>query len=145
RLDFQATGPDGNLIWNPQDIEKNFNLLLEATTDQARSDALGGIDFLTRQLVTSLLPPEGDFLAIIVDALGGDDRITVGPTVQKTVWVDAGAGDDQVQILSGYAILVDQAEQGTRNDSQAHAFTLTTPATIIGAVDAPANGRLSTS
>src|SRR6185503_15394040 len=26
-----------------------------------------------------------------------------------------------------------------------HAFTLTTPATIIGAVDAPANGRLSTS
>src|SRR5205085_2165966 len=82
-------------------------------------------------------------MAIIIDALDGNDKITVGPTVQKTVWIDAGAGDDQVQILSGYAILVDQAEQGTRNDDPAHPFTLATTATIIGGVDVAANGRLN--
>ena len=43
------------------------------------------------------------------DALGGNDIITVGPTVQKTVWVDGGPGDDTVQFLSGNAILADKA------------------------------------
>ena len=56
-----------------------------------------------------MLPPEGDFLAIILDALGGNDEITVGPTVQKTVSVDAGPGDDRVEILSGNVILIDQS------------------------------------
>jgi len=45
-----------------------------------------------------LLPPEGDFQAIIIDALDGDDQITVGPTVLKSVWIDAGKGDDRVTI-----------------------------------------------
>ena len=31
-------------------------------------------------------------MVILIDALAGDDRITIGPTVQKTVWVDARAG-----------------------------------------------------
>ena len=34
------------------------------------------LDSTTRQLVGNLLPPEGDFLAIIIDALGGNDQIT---------------------------------------------------------------------
>ena len=33
----------------------------------------------------------GEFLAIIIDALDGNDTITVGPAVQKSVCVDAGA------------------------------------------------------
>src|SRR5262249_19517293 len=49
RLDFEATDPAGNPIWSPQDIENNFNALLSASTDQQRSDALGGIDFLQRR------------------------------------------------------------------------------------------------
>src|SRR6185503_6010130 len=71
-----------------------------------------------------LLPPEGDFLAIIVDALGGNDQITVGPTVIKSVWVDAGAGDDVVQIRSGRPILTDQTEKPERNDEPGEAFDL---------------------
>src|SRR5262249_31307517 len=59
------------------------------------------------------------------------------------VWIDAGAGNDEVQILSGSAILVDQAEQGARNDTSGRAFALSTTATLIGALDAPANGRLN--
>ena len=57
--------------------------------------------------------------------------ITVGPTVQKTVWIDAGAGDDRVEIRSGNAILVDKAEKSTapaglrgRNDLATQAFEL---------------------
>ncbi|MEZ6089230.1 MAG: hypothetical protein R3C05_14605 [Pirellulaceae bacterium] len=42
--------------------------------------------------IAGLLPPEGNFSVILVDALAGNDRVTVGPTVQKSVWVDAGAG-----------------------------------------------------
>ena len=49
-----------------------------------------------QDLIANLLPPEGDFLVILIDALGGNDQIIVGPTVQKTVWVDAGDGTDYV-------------------------------------------------
>lgn len=73
----------------------------------------------------------GEFLAIIIDALDGNDTITAGPTVQKSVWIDAGAGDDRVVIRSGNAILVDRAEiaapeggQRGRNDSPQQAFAL---------------------
>jgi hypothetical protein len=48
--------------------------------------------------------------------LAGNDEVYVGPTVQRTVWIDAGAGDDKVVISSGNAILVDKAELGKRND-----------------------------
>ena len=46
----------------------------------------------TRSQLSNLLPPEGDFLAIIIDALDGNDEVTVGPTVVKSVWIDGGAG-----------------------------------------------------
>src|SRR5690606_14080002 len=64
--------------------------------------------------VGDLLPPEGESLAIIVDALAGNDRVDVGPTVLRSVWVDAGASDDVVDIASGRAILVDQSELSGR-------------------------------
>ena len=64
----------------------------------------------SREMLRELLPPEGDFLAIIIDALDGNDHIIVGPTVTKSVWVDAGAGDDRVEIVSGRPILIDQSE-----------------------------------
>jgi Ca2+-binding RTX toxin-like protein len=41
-------------------------------------------------------PLESDFTAIIVDGLGGNDKIVVGDSVQKSVWVDGGAGSDSV-------------------------------------------------
>ncbi len=84
-------------------------------------------------LIKNLLPSEGDFQAIIIDALDGNDKITVGPTVQKSVWIDAGAGDDDVRILGGNAILSDVAESGTasgllsRNDAASGAFMLARP------------------
>ncbi|CAN0478112.1 unnamed protein product, partial [Phaeothamnion confervicola] len=73
-------------------------------------------------LAESLLPPETDYEVILVDSLGGNDDIYVGPTVQKTVWIDAGAGDDRVRIMSGTAILVDKAESGNRNDLPEYAY-----------------------
>jgi hypothetical protein len=75
-----------------------------------RGVQLSDADFRERDLAENLVPPEAEFDAIIVDALGGNDQVTVGPTVQKTVWIDAGAGDDKVVIRSGNAILVDGAE-----------------------------------
>ena len=54
------------------------------------------IEFVGSYGLKSLLPSEGDFQAILIDALAGNDRVTIGPTVVKTVWTDAGAGDDTV-------------------------------------------------
>ena len=79
------------------------------------------------------MPGEGEYLAIIVDALAGNDTVTVGPTVQKTVWIDGGDGDDTITIRGGNAILVDQAEYGLhnglrgRNDFAGQAFPLPLP------------------
>ena len=76
----------------------------------------------------SLLPPEGDFLAIIVDALDGNDQIIVGPTVIKSVWSDGGRGDDTITTVAGKPILTDKADArsgGTvRNDVAANAYPL---------------------
>ena len=62
---------------------------------------------------------------------GRQRHVNVGPTVQKTVWVDAGAGDDVVTIRCGNAILVDKAESSlgstgklARNDIPAQAYNL---------------------
>jgi Ca2+-binding RTX toxin-like protein len=75
----------------------------------------------------SLLPPEDAFLAIIVDALDGDDHIIVGPTVIKSVWSDGGRGNDIIEHLSGTPILIDQTDyrtDGVGNGSKetAHSF-----------------------
>ena len=68
------------------------------------------------------------FDAIIVDALGGDDTITIGETVQRTVWVDGGAGDDKIIASPTLAFLPDRTDPAPhlvngvlvneRNDSQ---------------------------
>ena len=142
RLDFSATDDQGNLIWDPNDVVLDIAAL---QTDNLfdRNEALAALAERETALVNGLLPPEGDFVAILIDALSGDDRITIGPTVQKTVWVDAGPGDDFVEILAGNAILVDRAEYGTRNDLPGDAFRLGGPARLRAGQSGPADGRLT--
>ncbi|MEQ8667930.1 MAG: choice-of-anchor U domain-containing protein [Pirellulales bacterium] len=60
--------------------------------------------------LASLLPPEDEFSVIVIDALDGDDDIDIGASVQKSVWIDAGDGDDFVQIRRAQSILEDQTE-----------------------------------
>ena len=149
RLDFQATDDDGNLIWDPVDLASSVAAVLDSQTDEQRGEALGDVDFTLDNLADDLLPPEGDFLAIIIEALDGNDQITVGPTVQKTVWVDAGPGDDRVEIIAGNTILSDQTERDGRNDvagnpsDPQNAFELFGPAVIAASGQGPVDGRLS--
>ncbi len=76
--------------------------------------------------LNNLLPPEGDFQAIIIDGLGGNDTITIGPTVQKSVWVDGGAGNDTIIDQSGTPILPDKTDPPEdRNDTIEQAYVLT--------------------
>ena len=145
RLDFNAIDDEGNRIWDAEETLVDANArsatlarleeLGAIADDQQRAELIGEVEIAETDLVNGLLPPEGDFLAIVVDALDGNDLITVGPTVQKSVWIDAGAGDDRVEIRGGNAILVDKAESAApagglagRNDlpSQAFAVPLTT-------------------
>ncbi|QDV47224.1 Bifunctional hemolysin/adenylate cyclase precursor [Stieleria neptunia] len=133
RLDFRATDDDGNLIWDPDTVFSADGLLSDDPF--ARGEALNE-KFSDAETLSRLLPPEDDFRAIIIDALGGDDIINVGPTVQKTVWVDAGEGDDRVLIASGRAILIDQTDEiGNRNDDRDGAYPLMGPAVIVGTRD----------
>ncbi|WP_372894369.1 LEPR-XLL domain-containing protein, partial [Stieleria sp.] len=139
RLDFSATDTEGNAVWSVQDLQFKLDQLLSETDPAERDKTLSDIavaatEVSESELIASLLPPEGDFLVILIDAFGGNDRITVGPTVQKTVWIDAGAGDDVVEIQAGNAILVDRSESSTgltglrgRNDVPVQAFQLLTP------------------
>ncbi|MBI4579875.1 MAG: hypothetical protein HY718_09245, partial [Planctomycetes bacterium] len=108
QLDFEARDAAGNFVWDPQD------LVFDEGTGRT----------VPRRDLKRLLPPEGDFLAIIIDALGGNDQVTVGPTVVKSVWIDAGPGDDRVEIRSGSPILPDATEGATRNDDPQDAFDL---------------------
>ena len=105
KLDFNTGVVADKPIWGSTEV------LLDVAALEARSDvqtaagpvrglAMQDADFQERQLAENLVPPEAEFDAIIIDALGGNDQITVGPTVQKTVWIDAGAGDDRVVIRS---------------------------------------------
>ncbi|MFT5524412.1 MAG: Ca2+-binding RTX toxin-like protein, partial [Pirellulaceae bacterium] len=134
RLDFSAADEDGNPLWNPTDDLDNLDAVLAETDPRKRSEALAAVEQAEQQVVDNLLPPEGEFLVILIDALEGNDRITVGPTVQKTVWIDAGPGDDIVKIHAENAILVDKAERSTgssgkssRNDTASQAYELSIP------------------
>ncbi|MEM8678033.1 MAG: PKD domain-containing protein [Planctomycetota bacterium] len=142
RLDFDALDGDGNPLWDAEDVVFDANARLraldvlggDALDEEARAAALDDVEMATTNLVNGLLPGEGDFLAIIIDGLDGNDEITVGPTVQKTVWIDAGAGDDTVVIEGGSAILIDAAETGAptgglrgRNDLASQAYGLDVP------------------
>ena len=141
RLDFDATDDAGNRIWDPNDLVTDASQRLaaldelnasgDALPDEQRDVLLAEVETATTALNNNLLPSEGDFLAIVIDAMGGNDEVVVGPTVQKSVWIDAGAGDDVVEIRGGNSILVDRSEtsQNTnglrgRNDSAAFAFPL---------------------
>ncbi|MCA9138826.1 MAG: proprotein convertase P-domain-containing protein, partial [Planctomycetales bacterium] len=131
RLDFDATDSDGNLIWSPDDVRFNYKALRDAQSSEAIAGAFRNEAAAAEtNLIRNLLPPEGDFLAIIIDAKAGQDKITVGPTVQKSVWIDAGPGDDEVVIREGRAILVDKSETARtngligRNDTADRAFQL---------------------
>lgn len=134
RLDFDATDESDNLIWDPADLVVDLEAL--AAADPADRELI----FNTLVLNGGLLPDEGEFLAIIIDALDGDDQVTVGPTVQSTVWIDAGAGDDRVEIQAGNAILIDSAERPTRNDGPNQAYNLVSAAATASAVGALAQG-----
>lgn len=89
----------------PWDMSQ-FVLNLRAFLEQVDAAIAGGTPLPTTdgyrksgaEILGSLLPPEGDFQAIIVDALAGNDTITVEATVQKTVWIDGGAGDDEITV-----------------------------------------------
>jgi Ca2+-binding RTX toxin-like protein len=111
RLDFEATDADGNRIWDPQDLVYRLEEIDAIDDPKARRLAFGQLELDAR-----LLPPEGDFLAILIDAKAGDDQVFVGPTVQRSVWINAGEGDDRVEIASGSAILADLADAANRNE-----------------------------
>ncbi len=142
RLDFSATDDDGRLIWDPNDVLADVDDL--ANDDPfARAAALDA-RFSDAVALSRLLPAEGEFQAIIVDALGGNDQVNVGPTVQKSVWIDAGEGDDTVKIESGRAILIDQTDPiDQRNDSIGSAFTLGGPPLLLAPRPAPTSGMLT--
>jgi hypothetical protein len=144
RLDFSATDENKNLIWDSRDVVETFTSILELDDDQQ--------PFELQKFANSgdFLPGEGDFLAIIIDALGGNDIVNVGPTVQKTVWVDGGAGDDQILFASGNTILVDRTEDKNRNEvfgaeltDSSRAFPLFGPTRMIATIAGPTNGQLS--
>jgi hypothetical protein len=113
----------------------NASTLIASTSIAARS-VLGLVDgqtstvgFVGSRGLAGLLPPEGDFQAIIVDALDGDDTIIVGPTVTKSVWTDGGIGNDRIEYKSGRPILSDLTEK-VRNDSIETAYDLDAPTSI---------------
>ncbi|MEQ1825436.1 MAG: LamG-like jellyroll fold domain-containing protein, partial [Pirellula sp.] len=136
RLDFDATDAQGNQVFSEDRLKFRVDQLLANADPNSRETELVKIsqsteDLVTQLLLNSIVPPEGDFQVILIDALGGNDQVTVGPTVQKSVWVDGGAGDDRIEIRAGNAILVDKTESSSgpalrgRNDIPAQAFRLT--------------------
>ncbi len=135
RLDFNALAATGGAQWESTD--RYLNIAEEIarrgegrvmTDDEISSIAAKAKD--SAKSLTSILNRDNDYDTIIIDALGGNDRVTIGPTVQKTVWVDGGDGDDTIIDRTGKAILVDKTEQGkvnglvTRNDAPTSAFNV---------------------
>ena len=148
RLDFGATDATGKPIWDVNDIGLAVDHLHnDQLTAAERGDgaSMDDVQSSLQQLVGKLLPPEGDFQVIIIDALAGNDTITVGPTVEKSVWIDAGAGNDRVTIQSdsvngGTSILSDKTEFPKRNDTQANAHDLV--GDIVGGAETIAHSTL---
>ncbi len=92
------------------------------------TESLASTGYVGSNGLQSLVPPEGDFQAIIVDALDGNDQIIVGPTVIKSVWSDGGKGDDTITHTAGKPILIDKADSlgggVNRNDTISTAYSL---------------------
>ncbi|MFM9066060.1 MAG: hypothetical protein ACKOUR_01830, partial [Planctomycetota bacterium] len=139
KLSFDATDASGNLIWRASDSQIRLDSLRRENQEAAGT---ARAERRETQLVNGLLPPEGDFLAIIIDCLDGNDQVTVGPTVQKTVWVDGGAGDDRIIFRSGNAILSDKTEQTARNDFQQDAYSFGQPLLVATTNPAGANNAI---
>src|SRR5438094_895578 len=147
RLDFGATDSEGHLVWDLADTIARLDELAKRGTQQ-NPDPLTptpGVDTAvsakkTRALADSLdldglLPAEGDYDVILIDALGGNDIVNVGPTVQKTVWIDGGPGDDRITVSGGNAILADKSEYDRRNDTPPTAYVLSNPGAPAPAPD----------
>ncbi|MCW5626351.1 MAG: hypothetical protein KIT73_16675, partial [Burkholderiales bacterium] len=123
RLDASGLDGDGNRVFDAIDATLDIEAL-EARAAAIAADpnnpdlALEEFNFQVVDLAERILPGEGAYDVILIDALGGNDQVYVGPTVQKTVWIDAGAGDDKVVISAGNAILVDGADRDKRNDTR---------------------------
>ncbi|MDP6720862.1 MAG: hypothetical protein QGF59_19510, partial [Pirellulaceae bacterium] len=105
---------------NVLDLE---NLLVDRETGLPRIgqaavlEQFANMGVTATDIVGQVFGLETDFAAIIIDALDGSDNVTVGETVQKTVWVDAGPGDDLVRIEPQLAFLPDATDPfGDRND-----------------------------
>ncbi|MCA9197940.1 MAG: FG-GAP repeat protein, partial [Planctomycetales bacterium] len=97
--------------------------LFRQTPEERRENGLGAVS--ETDLGVTVLPPEGDFLAILIDTLDGNDTVLVGETVQKSVWVDAGPGNDLVRMEPRLAYLPDETDRyGVRNDIPANAHPL---------------------
>jgi len=117
RIDPNQPAGASLVVLNPNSIAQSELFLSDGLTDTA--GFVGSYDLST------LLPPEGIFQAIIVDALAGNDQIIVGPTVTKSVWVDGGAGNDTIQVLPGHAVLPDATDPlASRNDTATSAYDL---------------------
>ncbi|MEK7426418.1 MAG: hypothetical protein AAB131_21545, partial [Actinomycetota bacterium] len=88
-LDFNAEDSNGNPIWDPDDIVVDLDALEARTQAQdpenPTDQELAAIQYQQLNLEESLLPPEGNFEVILIDAMDGNDQVYVGPTVQKTV------------------------------------------------------------
>ena len=145
KLDFNATDQSGNPLFDAADLvirleglQQRGNQQNSSTPDTTLSPtglAQTAVGLESAATLHGLLPAEGDFDVILIDALGGEDEILVGPTVQKTVWIDAGAGDDKVIISGGNVILTDRSELQNpnpglppRNDTRQTAYSLVTDA-----------------
>ncbi|MGI0501371.1 calcium-binding protein, partial [Limnospira platensis] len=128
----RLTNNNGNFTFDAQ-----VNLSFSATDSQGNP--------IYNDLPAGTLPPEDDFLAIIIDALGGNDIINIGPTVQVSVWTDVGTGDNIVNTMSGNSILPDKTEQGGRNDNPEMAFSLGRAWLVAGQEPTDPNFRLDAS
>ncbi len=135
RLDFSAVAATGGSQWESTDRYLN---IAEEISRRGEGRGLSDEELMSiaakakdsAKPLSSILARDNDYDIILIDALGGNDRVTIGPTVQKTVWVDGGDGDDTIIDRTGKAILADKTEQGkvngltTRNDNATAAYAL---------------------
>jgi Ca2+-binding RTX toxin-like protein len=121
-----------NYVTEPGSLQNDY-LITRLTTNNGFDsfDAQARLNFLATDAQGNLIydnssyfnqAATGGFDAIIIDALGGNDQITVGPTVRIPVWADGGAGNDSITVESGTPILTDKL--GHSFDSAASAFPL---------------------
>ncbi len=96
-------------------------------TPAQRQDAVAALKESSVDFINRIFGSEPPTDAIIIDALAGNDVVNIGETVQATVWVDGGEGDDKVFNQPQRAFLPDLTEPiGQRNDALSNAFSIGT-------------------